>query len=157
MFPISVFNGTNLFDALDVFQEMDNIFNGRKSDGFLKSGLRKFIRNPHNLYVQKDKDGNIESYKLSVVYTPFKAKDCSVTIDADNVLKITMGTENKEKDKDLVWCGISSRQEIYEIPLSDSIDRKACTVKADEGILNITLPVKKTEPKREDSYKLEIQ
>ena len=73
---------------------------------FQHRGLKQLISKPHNLITKKDKDGNVESFDLEVVYTPFKKSEVKVSVN-DNVLTVTCGTDNKEKDEEMIYCGIS--------------------------------------------------
>jgi HSP20 family molecular chaperone IbpA len=56
---------------------------------------------------RKDENGNIVSFSLEVVYTPFKKSDVKVKV-FENVLTVTCGSENNVKDPDMIYCGISN-------------------------------------------------
>lgn len=111
---------------------------------FQNKGLKQLIHKPHNLLTKKDENGNIESFSLEVVYTPFKKSDVKVTLD-DNVLTVTCGTENKAKDDEMIYCGISHQSYTFSLPLTKDVDTANIKAKAEDGILYITLPMKKPE------------
>lgn len=118
-------------------------------DNFANRGLRKIISRPHDLTNIKDKDGNVVGQKLSLVYTPFKKDQIKVTVD-DDMLTVAIGDEKKEEKKDengeIVYKGISTQATRFSLKLTDQIDKKAVTAKAEDGMLHIDLPfVKKAE------------
>ena len=122
-----------------------------------QTGMRRLLsRNvPHNLYVKKDEDGNVESYKIEIVYTPFKSSDIDVKVDDGNLIVKIGHKEEKTEDKkedNLVDQGISSQSYYFKIPMV-GIDENAITAKATDGILTITMPAEKIEkpqPKKID-------
>ena len=138
----------NMFRNLEAIMDFD--FN--KESG----GLKRWIKRPHNLITKKDKDGKIESYQLEMVYTPFKKNDVKVEI-LDGTLTVKCGSENKIKDEDMDYCGISHQSYSFSIPLSDSIDIGAIDAKAEDGVLRIGLPVKKIEDKKPLSISVEVK
>ena len=109
------------------------------------TGLRGLISKPHNLYTVKDEKGDVSEWMMEMVYTPFKKSDISVKV-TDNVLSVEIGTENKADDDTLVYQGISNQFTKFSLSLSDKIDTDKITAKADDGILKITMPVKKVIP-----------
>lgn len=110
---------------------------------FQNKGLKQLIHKPHNLITKKDENGNIISYSLEVVYTPFKKSDVKVVIN-NNTLVVTCGTENKTKDDDMIYCGISHQSYTFSLPLTDDVDIKQITASAEDGILTVNLPMKQT-------------
>ena len=62
----------------NMFKEMEALmnFDFSRSSG----GLKKWIKRPHNLITNKDKDGKVTSFGLEVVYTPFKKNECKVQV-----------------------------------------------------------------------------
>lgn len=138
----------NMFRNLEAMMDFDF---ARES-----KGLKKYIHRPHNLISIKDKDGKIQSYALEVVYTPFKKDECQIKI-LDGVLTVRCGSENKVRDEDMDYCGISHQSYEFSLPLSDSIDVKAIEAKAEDGMLYINLPVKKEEEVKEEAQVIEIK
>lgn len=138
----------NMFRNLEAMMDFD--FN-RES-----RGLKKYLHRPHNLITKKDANGKVEGYGLEVVYTPFKKDEVKVRI-LDNVLTVKCGSENKVKDEDMDYCGISHQSYEFSLPLSDCIDTKAIEAKAEDGMLYITLPVKKEEVKEIEAQEIEIK
>ena len=138
---------SNMFRNLEAMMDFDF---GRES-----KGLKKWLHRPHNLITNKDKDGKIESYGLEVVYTPFKKDEVKIQV-LDNVLTVKCGAENKIKDEDMDYCGISHQSFEFSIPLAETIDMKTIKAKAEDGILYITLPVKKEEKKEIEAQEIEI-
>ena len=124
---------SNMFRNLEALMDFD--FNREPR------GLKKWVKRPHNLITKKDKDGKIESYQLETVYTPFKKDEVKVQI-LDNILSVKCGSENKMKDEEMDYCGVSRQSYEFSIPLSDSIDIAKIQAKAEDGMLYITLPVK---------------
>ena len=139
---------TNMFRNLEAMMDFD--FN-RES-----RGLKKWVKRPHNLITKKDKDGKIESYQLETVYTPFKKDEVKVQI-LDNVLSVTCGSENKVKDENMDYCGVSRQAYEFSIPLSDSIDIAKIEAKAEDGMLYITLPVKRVEEQKKTPLQISIK
>lgn len=129
----------NMFRNLEAIMDFD--FNKESR------GLRRWLGRPHNLITKKDENGKIESYQLEVVYTPFKKDDVKVEV-LDGALNVKCGSENKVKDEDMDYCGISHQSYSFTIPLSDAIDIDAIDAKAEDGVLYIGLPVKKTEERK---------
>lgn len=139
---------TDVFD--DMFEQLNAMFNSRAGDHSLNTyGLKHVIKRPHNLYTIKDDNGNIISYKLDVVTTPFKKEDVKIAVE-DGVLTVTCGNENyKDADEDyMIYRGISAQSYQFSLKLN-KIDAKAITAKIEDGILHIEMPVvaeKKPEP-----------
>ena len=71
---------------LELFNNMDNMF--RRMDALMSyplsaienRGLKSIIRRPHNLITKKDENGNVISYGIDVVYTPFKRDEVKVEV-----------------------------------------------------------------------------
>lgn len=143
----------------DMFALLDMLTNpnSAKVINYQSSGLRSFNR-PHDLTTIVDKDtGEIQSYVISMVYTPFAKEDISVKTKVDRdgprlIISINKSENSKyatEKfDVDLEknnlhcqYCGISKKSMYYELPVSDRIVLKDVSVKAEDGILTIILPV----------------
>lgn len=147
---------------LDIFNEMDNMF--RRLDAlsqypissFNNRGLRSIIRRPHNLLTKKDEAGNVVGYQVAVVYTPFSKNDVKVEV-LGNQLTVKCGSENKIKDEDMDYCGISHQAYSFTIPLSDMVDVNSISAKAEDGILYIDLPVKKLEEKTAIPLAIEVK
>lgn len=138
----------SIFD--DLFNAMSIACDPKFTDSsrVQNTGLRGLISKPHNLYTVKDENGEITEWKMEMVYTPFKKEDILVKI-ADKILSVEIGTENKEEDKDLVYQGISNQYTKFSLSLSDKIDADNITAKAEDGILMITMPVRKAVPQEE--------
>jgi len=138
-----------LYDSIlnDMFKLWNIAYDPKFTDEnrFQNTGLKGLISKPHNLYTVKDEEGNITEWKMELVYTPFKKDDISVKF-SNGVLSVEIGTENKDKDKDMVYRGISNQYTKFSLTLSDKIDTEKIAAKADDGILSITMPVKKAAP-----------
>lgn len=148
---------TTIFDEMDnMFKRVDAMFNYPRSSTFANQGLKAIIRRPHNLITKKDKDGNVESYDIEVVYTPFSKDEVKVEV-LDHVLTVKCGSENKVKDEDMDYCGISHKSYEFSFPLADTVDEKAITAKAEDGILYINFPVKKLEIKKAEPLAIEVK
>jgi HSP20 family molecular chaperone IbpA len=120
------------------------------------NGLRN-VKRPHNLVNVKDDDGNIIAQKLTVVTTPFSKDDVKVTV-ADNMLSVTCGAENKydKENEDVIYRGISSQSYSFALQLSPTVDKKNITAENKDGMLTISLPVKKEEEKKPDVIDIKI-
>ena len=138
----------NMFKNLEAVMDFD--FNKESR------GLKRWIKRPHNLITKKDKDGKIEKYQLELVYTPFKKDEVKVEV-LEGVLNVKCGSENKVKDEDMDYCGISHQSYSFSIPLADEIDVNAIEAKAEDGILYIELPVKKSEEKKALPISIEVK
>ena len=138
----------NMFKNLEAVMDFD--FNKESR------GLKRWIKRPHNLITKKDKDGKIEKYQLELVYTPFKKDEVKVDV-LEGVLNVKCGSENKVKDEDMDYCGISHQSYSFSIPLADEIDVNAIEAKAEDGILYIELPVKKSEEKKALPISIEVK
>ena len=139
---------SNMFRNLEALMDFD--FNREPR------GLKKWVKRPHNLITKKDKDGKIESYQLETVYTPFKKDEVKVQI-LDNILSVKCGSENKMKDEEMDYCGVSRQSYEFSIPLSDSIDIAKIQAKAEDGMLYITLPVKQVIEEKKTPLQIDIQ
>ena len=139
---------SNMFRNLEALMDFD--FNREPR------GLKKWVKRPHNLITKKDKDGKIESYQLETVYTPFKKDEVKVQI-LDNILSVKCGSENKIKDEEMDYCGVSRQSYEFSIPLSDSIDIAKIQAKAEDGMLYITLPVKQVIEEKKTPLQIDIQ
>ena len=147
---------TSIFDEMDnMFKRVDAMFNYPLSS-FENRGLKAVIHKPHNLITKKDADGNVEGFSLQVVYTPFRRDDVKVEV-LDRVLTVKCGSENKVKDEDMDYCGISHKAYEFSFPLADNIDENAITAKAEDGILYIDFPVKKIENKKVEPLCIEVK
>lgn len=130
----------------NMFRQMDAIMNYPLSANTTKThGLRSIIKRPHNLITNKDKDGKVTGYRLETVYTPFSKEDIKIEVEK-NVLTIKCGKENKIKEEDMDYCGISYQSYEFSLPLADSIDTTKITAKAEDGMLKINIPVKEVLP-----------
>ena len=138
----------NMFRNLEAMMDFDFSKESR--------GLRRWVNRPHNLITKKDENGKIESYQLEVVYTPFKKDEVKVEV-LNGTLTVKCGSENKVKDENMDYCGISHQSYSFSIPLSDSVDVDAIDAKADEGVLYINLPVKKVEEKKPLPKAIEVK
>jgi len=135
----------NMFREIEALMDFD--FNKESR------GLRRLISRPHNLLTKKDENGIVTGYQLQVPYTPFKKSDVQVKV-IDNCLSVRCGSENIQRDEDMDYCGISNQSYEFRLPLSESVDAKAISAKADDGMLCITLPVKKEEEKIEEEAQI---
>ncbi len=138
----------NMFRNLEAMMDFD--FNKESK------GLRKWVKRPHNLITKKDENGKITGYQLSVVYTPFKKDEVKVEV-LDGVLSVKCGSENKVKDEDMDYCGISHQSYSFSIPLAESINMEAITAKAEDGMLCIDLPVKAIEEAKPEPIAIEVK
>lgn len=113
-----------------------------------QTGLKSYLKKPHNLYIKRDEKGNLTKYILKVVYTPFPKNEVHVTVN-ENVLNIAIGKENLKEEDGCVFHNISGQCENSNIYLYDSrIDFDHITAKCDEGILTIEIPVVEKAPKK---------
>lgn len=138
----------NMFKGLEVFMDMDLSHESK--------GLRKLIHRPHNLLTKKDDTGNVVSYGLQVVYTPFKKNEIKVEVLGSN-LTVKCGLENKTRDDDMDFCGISHQSYEFTLPLAENIDCEKITANAEDGILYITLPVKQVKEQKDEPFVIEVQ
>lgn len=138
---------------MDMFKQIEALTDFNFDEA--SRGLKKLIRRPHDLITKKDKDGKIVSYDLRVVYTPFKKSDIKVSI-VKNELLVKCGSENIEKDDELIYCGISKQSYEFSLPLADTIDTTKITAKAEDGILYISLPVKAEIPEELKTINIDI-
>lgn len=129
----------NMFNRLEAL--MDDAFETK----FQNNGLKRMIHRPHSLIENRNPETNeVESYSIEVVYTPFKKADVNVSVK-DSVLTVKCGSENKERSNGVIFSNISYQAYEFTIPLTDSIDSENISAKAEDGILYISLPVKKPE------------
>jgi HSP20 family molecular chaperone IbpA len=131
----------NELDPFDMFRRLEALLDFDTKKATSSNGLKRLITRPHNLITRKDDKGNITSFEIQLVYTPFNKSDVKVEVK-NNVLTIRCGETNKIKDADMVYCGISHQSSSYSLPLDESIDTTKITAKADDGMLYVTLPVK---------------
>ena len=150
----------SLFEQMDrMWRNVDALFNyPLLADGskFETRGLKQIIKRPHNLITKKDENGKVKSFYLELPYTPFKKDEVNVEVK-DNVLMVSCGTENKMKDEEMDFSSISYQNFSFSIPLSDSVDVKGITAKAEDGMLRIDLPAKVVEEKKDNVLKIEVK
>lgn len=139
---------TNMFRDLEAMMDYD--FNKESK------GLKRLINRPHNLLTRRDEYNNVIAYEMQIVYTPFKKSDVKVEI-LDGVLTVKCGLENKVKDEDMTYCGISHQSYQFSLPLADTIDTTKIVAKAEDGLLYISLPVKRIEEKKSEALQIEVQ
>ena len=144
--PFMPFN--NMFRNLEALMDFDF---GRES-----RGLKKWIHRPHNLITKKDENGKITGYQIALVYTPFKKDEVKVEV-LDGVLTVNCGSNNKVKDEDMDYCGISHQSYSFSIPLAESIDTTAIAARAEDGMLYIDLPTKNVEEKKPTPLAIEVK
>lgn len=144
-----------LFEPWDnMFKQIDAMINYPISTDTLKThGIRRILSRPHNLLTVKDDKGNVSGFKLETVYTPFCKDDINVSIE-NNILTVTCGKENKIKDEDMDYCGVSYQAYKFSIPLADTVDTKKITAKAEDGMLRIDMPIKQQIP---EDNKIQIE
>ena len=141
-------------DMFDMFDLMSAAFCGGYNGKFENKGLRSIISKPHNLYTLKNEKGEITSYVIKLVYTPFSKNDISVDVKND-VLTVSIGKENKQDEEGLIYKSISTQCSTFSFKITDAnVDTKAINAKADDGILTITLPV--VQKKEIESYNITI-
>ena len=151
-----------MFD--DIFAMLDRLASTATID-YPETGLKSILPRPHNLYVEQDSvTGEIAKWIIETVYTPFTKSDISVKfkkdrfgtrlfiavgnndqkkIDESKTDKVDGETEQKTK-KTLSTCrykGLSTKSFEIEFPLPDTVNPKDITVKAEDGLLTIELPV----------------
>ena len=155
-------NISSLFEQMDrMWRNMDAMFNypllaDNTGSKFETRGLKKLINRPHNLTTKKDSSGNVVGWGLEVPYTPFKRDEVNVEVK-NNVLTVNCGFENKVKDEEMDFSSISYQNFSFSIPLSDNVDIKSITAKAEDGMLRIDLPAKAIEAKKDDVLKIEVK
>jgi len=147
---------------LRLFNEMDNMFNWMDAmfnyqlSSIGNRGLKPVINRPHNLITKRDENGKVIGYTIEVVYTPFRKDEVKVEVE-DRNLTVRCGAENKVKDDNMDYCGISYQSYKFTIPLANDIDVNAIDAKAEDGILKIQLPVKKLEEKATPVIAIEVK
>lgn len=147
----------SILDEMEnMFKRVDAMINYPTSTSFENRGLRSIIHRPHNLITKKDADGNVEKFSLEVVYTPFSKDEVKVEV-LDHVLTVKCGSENKVRDEEMDYCGISHKSYEFSFPLSDKIDETAIEAKAEDGILYIDFPVKKEVVVKPEPLKIEVK
>lgn len=124
----------------DIFNDIVNTFD--KKANLSHVGLSTVIKRPHNLIVEKNKDGDIINYILELVYTPFKKEDIKVDV-SDNTLTIQIDSiKTPQLDStNIVYRGISSQGISFKLKIIEDIDVKNIKATAEDGVLKITLPV----------------
>jgi len=147
---------------LRLFNDMDNMFNWMDAmfnyqlPSIGNRGLKPIISRPHNLITKRDENGKVTGYAIEVVYTPFRKDEVKVEVE-DHNLTVRCGAENKVKDDNMDYCGISYQSYKFTIPLANDIDENAIDAKAEDGILKIQLPVKKVEEKATPVIAIEVK
>lgn len=146
----------DMFD--DVFRYFDALTNYTE-DSIVNRGLKTVIKKPHNLYSVHDADGNIIKQVLEVVYTPFSKNDIDVTTEDDYlVIKIGRNNEPNAISSDnisMIYHGISGQCAVFKLRLTDSVDAKSISAKAEDGILRIDIPIIKK--KEQEPLRIKIQ
>lgn len=128
-----------------MFNRLEAMLDDTFETKFQNTGLKKLIHRPHTLVENRNSETNeVENYSLEVVYTPFKKSDVNVSVK-DSTLYVRCGSENKERSEGVIFSNISYQSYEFTIPLTDSIDSENISAKAEDGILYISLPVKKPE------------
>lgn len=150
-----------LIERMDrMWKNMDAMFNYPLLSGTLPKlenrGLKPLLRRPHNLITKKDDKGVVTGWAIELPYTPFKRDEVSVEVK-DHSLMVSCGSENKIKDEELDFAGISYQKFSFSIPLSEDVDVKSISAKADDGMLRIDLPAKAVEADKEDVLKIEVK
>ena len=142
-----------------MWRNLDAMFNYPRIENeskFKTRGLKNIISRPHTLITKKDENGKVTSFQLELPYTPFKKDEVNVEVK-DNVLTVSCGTENKVKDEDIDFSSISYQNFSFSIPLSNTVDVKNITAKAEDGMLCINLPTKVIEDKKDNILKIEVK
>lgn len=141
----SLTNRTN--DPFEDIFSLANIFFPKDfralRDDLSNVGLKKVISRPHNLETVRDANGNVVGQRLSLVYTPFKKDQINVSVENDDLVVSIGETKNEEKkddNGDILYKGISTQSTKFSLKLTDKIDKKAISAKAEEGMLYIDLP-----------------
>lgn len=143
-------------DMDNIFKQMDAIFHYPiSSDNTKKRGLKTLIKRPHNLITKKDENGKIIGYQLETVYTPFSKNDVKVEINNGNSITVRCGKENKVKDVEMDYCGVSYQSYEFTLPIDENTDIKNITAKAEDGMLRIYMPLKEEELS-EDCFEIPI-
>nr|DAH73812.1 MAG TPA: hypothetical protein [Caudoviricetes sp.] len=151
-----------LIERMDrMWKNMDAMFNYPLLSGALPKlenrGLKPLIRRPHNLITKKNDKGTVTGWALELPYTPFKRDEVSIEVKGYSLV-VSCGTENKVKDEELDFAGISYQKFSFSIPLPEDVDVKAITAKADDGMLRIELPAKAVvDADEEDVLKIEVK
>ena len=142
------------FDPFDMFKRLEALLDYDTRKPSTSNGLKKLIARPHNLITRKDDKGNITSFEIQLVYTPFSKNDVKVNVK-NGILTIQCGETNKLKDANMVYCGISHQSFSYALPLDESIDTSNISARADDGMLYVELPVKVKEA--EEAIAIEVK
>lgn len=149
----------SLIEQMDrMWKNMDAMFSyPLATDGskFETRGLKPIIKRPHTLITKKDDAGAVTGWAVELPYTPFKKDEVNIQVK-DNVLSVSCGSENKVKDEEADFSSISYQSFSFAIPLSETVDAKNISAKADDGMLRIELPAKVLE-KKDDVLKIEVK
>lgn len=143
---------------LDIYRdpiwELMDVFSAGFDRKIQHNGLRN-VKRPHNLAYVKDEDGNVVAQKFTVVTTPFSKEDVKVKV-VGNTLSVECGSENKidEDCENIIYRGISSQSWTSALQLAPSVDKAAITAENRDGMLTITLPLKKAEEKKPDQIEI---
>lgn len=112
---------------------------------------------PMNVVAVK-KDGDIVAKRLEYALAGFTKEDLNVTVK-DDTLTITAEHKTEEnKEEEAEYNGISYKTLSCKYHLAEDVDQTAITCAFKNGLLTITVPIKKEEPRpEEDAKRIEIQ
>lgn len=129
------------------------------------NGLKTILGRPHDLWVGKDKNGNTV-YRIDLVYTPFAKDQIKVKLgeeflevsiggyaDGDKIVETELEKKAEDKDANLknLYRGISRKAFYLKLSLKNLVDEECeedidvenIKAKAEDGILQLTIPTKK--------------
>ena len=95
---------------------------------------------PYNLYVKKDKDGQVVSWHIEYALSGFTKDEIKVKV-VDNELRINVEKkDNETENQTYLHNGIAHRNTRVTFKLGNLIDIDNISMKLENGLLEIKLP-----------------
>ena len=115
---------------------------------------------PMNINRVVDENGVVKAYHLEYALAGFKKDEIKITISNDILtVKAEHNTEetSEETERETVYRGISYRNLSMSYKLMDNVDKKNITSKFENGLLEINIPARIEEEKKDDCIDVNIE
>ena len=104
--------------------------------------------NRYNVFLCRDANNVVNAFKVRMVYAPYKKTDVDIQVEHDRVV-VNVGQANKgaTESEDVVFIGYERKPFKVSIPFeylvdkNEEVDTEHVSARADDGVLEITIPI----------------
>ena len=135
----------------------DNFFNDFDNSIFKPTRWAKETSSYPMNVVNVTKDGNLVAKRLEYALAGFDKSEIKLSLKNDILTIEAEHAPAEAEDESHEYRGISYKKMTVSYQLMDNADKKAITSKFSNGLLTVTIPLKKTEPEIDESKLIDIE